>query len=69
MASAYLGVQDPASLGDISTGMISGTAFFSQHLLWLAPDIILQVQTLEYERKGHGTVPLCCSPVLRQTLS
>lgn len=73
MASAYLGIhnqsEDLASSGAISTGMISGTAFFSQHLLWLAPDTILQVQTLVYESKGHGTVPLCCPPVLRQALS
>lgn len=70
MASAYLGVHDQseglASSGDIPTGMISGTAFFSQHLLWLASDIIPQVQTLEYESQGHGTVPLCCPPVLKQ---
>lgn len=58
MASPYLGVHDQseglASSGDIPTGMISGTAFFSQHLLWLASDIIPQVQTLEYESQGHG---------------
>lgn len=63
MISAYLGVHEPsealASAGDIPTGTISRAAFFSQHVLLLASDIVPQIQTLECESSA-----LSCDPVL-----